>query len=493
MRDRLIALGMRRPTRIQDVDFDVPMLEESDFEIEALSDGNQFLGPDCKLIRDEGMQRQLALMCIEKAKLCVLISRVLKVQYSVLSRDGMRPDNTTDSTMMLFPNKTLDNVGRIQMLDDELKEWLKNLPDCCRFRPVTEAEISNGDSVIVVHRTLLHMVYRATVAALHRPQFVPPHTVVTGPVVLTEIQEIARGRVHESARLVMAMAAQLRQFKLDRYLPTPGVTAILPAMIIHLFEMRSTDPIACQAATERFQQGMDVLEQLKESYAAADFAARFLEAAYKMMRVGTGITFQRQKLSAREEPKMVDMMGNMADSMGGGPPSTPPLMLPNHGGFMGATEIYLQYTDHSNLPKDITNLLREPRPESLTPPSSDSELEQFGNITPARNTSERQGAPEPTATMGAGADMSWDSDLELSQWLQFPAEGVSSSDEVMIDMVCNNDGVGDVASHSYDWVQKGSQEHHSQQLPLPPFQHTIRGPDMGDLGVMNLGSAGTAA
>jgi HSP20 family molecular chaperone IbpA len=33
MRDRLVALGMRRPTRIKAEDYDVPMLREEDFEV----------------------------------------------------------------------------------------------------------------------------------------------------------------------------------------------------------------------------------------------------------------------------------------------------------------------------------------------------------------------------------------------------------------------------------------------------------------------------
>src|SRR5687768_13102797 len=97
MRDRLIALGMRRPTRIKDEDFDVPQLEEDDFEIQALPDNITVIPPECALMRDVAMQRELAVMCIYKAKLCVTISHMLKAQYSVLIRDHMKPENTTNS------------------------------------------------------------------------------------------------------------------------------------------------------------------------------------------------------------------------------------------------------------------------------------------------------------------------------------------------------------------------------------------------------------
>lgn len=67
MRDRLIALGMRRPTRIKAGDFDVPMLTVEDFDIQALPDPESSCVPiECSLLRDMEKQRVLAVMCIER-------------------------------------------------------------------------------------------------------------------------------------------------------------------------------------------------------------------------------------------------------------------------------------------------------------------------------------------------------------------------------------------------------------------------------------------
>lgn len=57
MRDRLIALGMRRPTRIKDEDFDVPMLVEDDFDIKALPDSVQVVGPECTFCAMSGCSK----------------------------------------------------------------------------------------------------------------------------------------------------------------------------------------------------------------------------------------------------------------------------------------------------------------------------------------------------------------------------------------------------------------------------------------------------
>jgi hypothetical protein len=85
MRDRLIALGMRRPTRVQGEDYDVPMLTEDDFEIAPLSEYITVAPRECTLARDIEAQRELVQMCIAKAKLCLCISHVLSAQYSTLS------------------------------------------------------------------------------------------------------------------------------------------------------------------------------------------------------------------------------------------------------------------------------------------------------------------------------------------------------------------------------------------------------------------------
>jgi hypothetical protein len=175
MRDRLVALGMRRPTRIKSEDFDVPPLTEDDFELEALPEDNQLLGgptgAECALVRDVNMQRELALMCIHKARLCMLIGDMLRVQYSVLSRSGVGPDNTTKSTHMLLPKKNPENMDRVLAVDRDLHDWFTSLPEPCQYRPLDAASITDANKAIAVQRNLLHMIYHTTVSALHRPLF----------------------------------------------------------------------------------------------------------------------------------------------------------------------------------------------------------------------------------------------------------------------------------------------------------------------------------
>lgn len=286
MRDRLIALGMRRPTRIKEEDFNVPMLEEADFERVVLRDINMggegtMRTRDCPWLRNEGMRDVLAQLCVQKARLSVLIGQMLKSQYSVLIRDPRRPDDTTNSTMMLFPNKTLENMDSVQTVDEGLNDWFRALPESCRYRPLTAADgMVGGRSTVSVQRNLLHMVFYTTISALHRPQFLPASP-EQQPSVSILAQEMSRVRVCESARRVTAMAAELHNLGLDRVLPTTGVTVVLPAMIIHLLEMKNSDESCRRQAARGFHQCMLVMQRFQHLYAAADFAVGFLLAALK--------------------------------------------------------------------------------------------------------------------------------------------------------------------------------------------------------------------
>lgn len=275
MRDRLVALGMRRPTRVKDEDYDVPMLTEDDFEIEPLSEHITIIPRDCTLVRDADAQRQLAHMCIAKAKLCLCISHVLTAQYSVLVKaQGMQgQEGNTRSSVMLFPKK-LDQTDEVKRCDEELQQWVDELPDCCAYSD----EMTSAS--VFVQRSLLHMVYFTTLSALHRPQVLPSAS-STQPDKCHELQDLSRKKVREASKEITRISQSLHTRGLEKYLPTTGVTVLLPAIIIHLLDIKASNDDARQAAMSGFCQCMQVLEKLRDIYASADFATQFLEAAIR--------------------------------------------------------------------------------------------------------------------------------------------------------------------------------------------------------------------
>lgn len=424
MRDRLIALGMRRPTRIKDEDFDVPMLEESDFEIAPLPDFINVIPPECTVMRDVNMQQELAVMCIAKAQLCLCISHMLKTQYSVLIRDKMKPENTTNSTMMLFPNKQLDNVESVNAVDMELMAWAESLPAVCQYRTLTPTDIENGKSTVAVQRMLLHMVYYTTISALHRPQFLPSSP-TQAPTTSRQVQEMSRLRVRDAAMHITRMAAELHHFHLERYLPTTGVTVVLPAMIIHLLEMKNPVSDARERATRGFRQCMRVMDKLREVYAAADYATGFLDAALRKAAID---------INTNLAPSTLAMLKRVPVEFSA---QTPP---PENAPYMTASESLFN---------------EKPRPaasSSVKPPAAPSTVNvaDLSNMSAATSPPHTDfgGGMTPSASGGSDEvnvemepmdldfmqghdEFDWNAvagtDFDVDQWLQFPAEANANS------------------------------------------------------------------
>ncbi|RKK14784.1 Cutinase transcription factor 1 beta [Fusarium oxysporum f. sp. cepae] len=284
MRDRLIALGMRQPSRIHDKDFDVPMLEESDFDIEVFPQDDNILPRQCAVVRDLTMQHELADLFIAKVQLCICIGHVLNSMYSDDMRNKVIPENTTNSTSMLLPKKKLDNMECFLSIKLELLAWAEALPPCCRYTPLIRLDINNSNATIAVQRTLLHMLYYTIDLTLHRPQLLPPSPtqVMTSPSV---VQGVSRLHVRNATIYITRMASELHHLGLDRFLPVTGVTVILPAMMMQLLEMRNAAPQARVLAARGFQQCMCVMEQLREIYVAADDIVGFLDAALRNLGV----------------------------------------------------------------------------------------------------------------------------------------------------------------------------------------------------------------
>jgi hypothetical protein len=438
MRDRLIALGMRRPTRIKDEDFDVPMLEEDDFEIQILADNITVVSSECSLMRDLTMQKELAVMCVAKARLCICISHMLKAQYSVLIRDTMKPENTTNSTMMLFPNKQMDNFDSVNAVDAELMNWANSLPECCQYRPLTARDVENGRSTVAVQRTLLHMVHYTTISALHRPQFLPSSPSHT-PTTSLQVQEMSRVRVREAAMRITRMAAELHQFRLESFLPTTGVTVILPAMIIHLLEMKNPVAQARERATRGFRQCMRVMEKLREVYAAADYATGFLDAALRKAAID---------INSNMTPSTLAMMRRapVEFSAQTPPPENVPYMTPSETLFSEKQHLEskgamlppstnangnLNATANPNaLSSAIGGVTDVDVPGTTSPPHTDF----GGTMTPSASGGSDEVHVEMDAMdldfMQGHDQFDWNAvagtDFDVDQWLQFPSEATDN-------------------------------------------------------------------
>lgn len=303
MRDRLIALGMRRPTRIKAGDFDVPMLTVDDFDIQALPDPNSSCVPlECNYLRDVEKQRVLAVLCIEKAKLCTCISNVLTVQYSVLHNNQSTEDaegNSTRSTHSLRAKKNATGTSEVQACDEALQEWKDNLPQEAHYVVPMWNDVESGDGYMVLNRSLLHMIYYSTLSALHRPQVLPSSGMPPRDT-KAEVLDVSRKAVRLAASEITSIASTLYNLDLVRLLPTTGITVLLPAVIIHLLDIKAPDENTRRASLQGFCQCMQTMARLRDIYAAADYSTAFLEAAIRKAEITLP-----QKSNEVKEPRNV--------------------------------------------------------------------------------------------------------------------------------------------------------------------------------------------
>jgi hypothetical protein len=294
MRDRLVALAMRRSPRIQLKDCDVPILDAEDFDIQPIGDEVTCIPPNrCSFIHDEDKLRRLAKLCVEETKLCVIISHVLQVQYAVVRVEQGAPSEHTNTktTMVLLPRKNLPNPSEIEFCDMELTDWTVKLPESIVYRTPGGTDSSNGTESLILHRAVLSMLYYTAVNILHRPQFLSSSSRVepfqprpsssnslfsSAAIPSPSLCEPSLEKTRAAAQMVTQTAMELSSLNLIRFLPTVGVTAMVHAAIMHLVDIRSPDENIRRTSLNGLAQCMGVLEQLRDFYIAADYASFLL-------------------------------------------------------------------------------------------------------------------------------------------------------------------------------------------------------------------------
>lgn len=272
MRDHMIALGMRRPKRVEESDFHMAPLNMDDFDFGPIPHADRITLEGCKAAHDEGTQRHLAKMCIEMVNITRLIDRIIDVQYMTSSQHGV-----SDPTYMLHPNKTLDNLTEVKTVQEDLNTWYKALPPELA-QPGPSRKLSQEDRPSFLHLTLLHLVYYAAFSALHRP-FYNLNQGAQGQDVIAQ-QWQSRIALTVAATEVSKMVSSLLAEDLMRKMPTTAVTVILPSVIVLLLNLRFIGSVEKHATLmEQVSVCYQALWQLNEVYPAAGFAVRLVKKA----------------------------------------------------------------------------------------------------------------------------------------------------------------------------------------------------------------------
>lgn len=272
-RDRLIAMGLRRPTQVNEGGSDVPMLKLEDFDFEPYHPSVTSLFA-CRQLEDVSHQKRLASMFVEKTKLCQSLGRVLFAQYAP---SQIQFGTTTRTTITLVPRQASES--ELAKCSQRLESWLRSLPRDAQFIPNSRTIIKEGEDVLLLHSAMLRMLYHATISALHRPWAM--YYKKEQSKARQELTNTARAKMRESALGITHIIQGLSQLDLTRFLPQSGVTVILPAIVAHLMNCNSDDPTIRETSIQNFQKCIQVLQGLQDIYPAAGMEIRNIEAAVR--------------------------------------------------------------------------------------------------------------------------------------------------------------------------------------------------------------------
>lgn len=249
MMDCQIALRLRRRPVMQRTLFTHPMLTEDDFELGVLPAGNGIISLSCGVVRNIKTQRELADLCIANARLCLSISEILRFRAKDTSSCGSSAAAFTSDSNVSDPPDHTTHVSTCEM---ELGAWANSLPVSCQ---APSLEMYNGDvdedSAVVVHRSLLHMVFFTAVAILHQRQPFPSSKLC----------------VKHAAQQITLIVSELHKRNLQDRMSIVGVTATLVALLIHMSELKCGNE---KESLQDLRSCLNVMATLKDTYSEAD-------------------------------------------------------------------------------------------------------------------------------------------------------------------------------------------------------------------------------
>ncbi|KAL1895496.1 hypothetical protein Sste5346_005305 [Sporothrix stenoceras] len=303
VQDRLLALGLKRPSRIRRGDYDVPPLTFEDFNIETLSSELlRYLGP-LPLSDDTPSKTSIVLSFIALSQLCVLIGDILATQYSSLLSSGssgkpVQPISLDHLAVMVVPRSATGCVDELEQCDAALDAWAAALDSGARFR-AGRHEKDSSHRVLWLHQAVLHMVYLTTVVMLHRPRVLQADSRGGGGGGSVSCREAGgdddgdncgdgdspfTASIRRSKDKITRAAAGITEVIYDlyhdsqlRFVSPAAISALVSATLIHLFDVRSAGPDARYTSIGRFYQCWQALHYLRGLYASADQSIAFLE------------------------------------------------------------------------------------------------------------------------------------------------------------------------------------------------------------------------
>ncbi|EPS29553.1 hypothetical protein PDE_04503 [Penicillium oxalicum 114-2] len=237
-RDRSVAVALGRPIGINTDDSDVEMLTEDDF-IEDELDAPADYAPDPVHVQ----------FFLQYVKLCEIMGLVLSQQYSVASKS--RRMNAMDLTHS----------------DMALADWLQNCPK----------EVCWQRSRHHFWAALLHSNYYTTLCLLHRAHM-PPASSAPNSYRVEEMAYPSRTIAFQAAGMMTSITEALQAHNEIRYTPAFIVYSLFSALIMHVYQMRSSVPSIVATCQERINVCMSALKEVSKVWLVAKMVNTLFES-----------------------------------------------------------------------------------------------------------------------------------------------------------------------------------------------------------------------
>ena len=240
-RDRSVAVALGRPVGINPEDSDVEMLTEEDFVEDEIDRPADFL-PDPVHVK----------FFINYVKLCEIMGLVLSQQYSVASK--FKRTNAIDLTHS----------------DMALADWLQHCPK----------EVSYDRNNHHFWAALLHANYYTTLCLLHRAHMPAAGSPKSNPKngYHEETAYPSRNIAYHAAAMITSIIENLQQHNELRYTPAFVVYSLFSALIMHVYQMRSTNKSIVQVTEQRLHICMDALKEVSKVWLVAKMVHTLFES-----------------------------------------------------------------------------------------------------------------------------------------------------------------------------------------------------------------------
>jgi hypothetical protein len=275
IRDRLLSLGLQRPTRLKQGDFDVVDLGLDDFDTEQYDAEVLLTFPRCAQLFSSESQREMAIICVQTVRLCMCIGVILENLYVGFWNQGYN----NRSTVSLAPKRHIE-IQAVHQYENVLQQWFRNLPGVARYNPPLVSNDVDQDSiqtVFLVQKANMHMIYLSTLCVLFRH-------------VHTDSSSQSVQILRESAAAITKMMGDLRELGLINFLINSSVTALLFAVATHLHDLKSPDTTIQAQALSHFKSCVASSQRLREIYPSTELVLSFTFAAGQVLGVDVSWT-----------------------------------------------------------------------------------------------------------------------------------------------------------------------------------------------------------